>query len=72
LQGDLEGLEPFYGIDTNVSHGVGVDLMAGQQAVLFGTEQALHGAQNSFGEADVVLRVHGCIPWGLGVYAVLL
>jgi hypothetical protein len=43
---------------------MGIDVMAGQQLVLFGTEQALHGAQNSFGEAGVVLRVHGCVPWG--------
>jgi len=50
---------PFYGIDANVSLRMGIDVMAGQQAVLFGTEQALHGVQNSFGEAGVVLRVHG-------------
>ncbi len=68
----LGGLVQYCGIDTNVPHGVRIDVMTGQQAVLIGTEQALHGVQNSFGEAGVVLRVHGCIPWGLGVCAVLL
>lgn len=49
----------FDGIDTNVSHGVGIDVMAGQQVVLFGTEQALRRAQNSFGEAGMALHGHG-------------
>jgi len=49
-----------------------IDVMDGQQTFSFRTEQALRRAQNSFGEAVVVLRVHGCIPWGLGVCAVLL
>jgi hypothetical protein len=41
---------------------VGIDVMAGQQIVLFGTEQSLRRAQNSFDEASMVLRVHGCVP----------
>ena len=49
----------FSWIDANVSHGVCIDVMAGQQVVLFGTEQALRRAENSFDEAGVVLRVHG-------------
>ena len=49
----------FSWIDANVSHGVRIDVVASQQVVLFGTEQALRRAENSFDEAGVVLRVHG-------------
>jgi len=38
---------------------MGIDVVAGQQIVLFGTEQTLCGAENSFDEASVVPRVHG-------------
>jgi hypothetical protein len=52
-------------IDADVSHGVGIDEAVGQQAViLVGTEQALRRTDDGFGEAGVVLRVHGCVPWG--------
>ena len=40
--------EPFYGIDANVSLRMGINVMAGQQAVFFGTEQALHGRTIAF------------------------
>ena len=52
-------LEPFNGIDTDVSHRVGINVVTGQQVVHFGTEQALRRAQNSFGEAGMALRGHG-------------
>jgi hypothetical protein len=62
MQGDLGDLVWFSWIDANVSHGVCIDVMAGQQVVLFGTEQSLLRPQNSFDEANMVLRVHGCVP----------
>lgn len=36
-----------------------IDVVAGQQIVLFGTEQSLRSAENSSDEASVVPRVHG-------------
>jgi hypothetical protein len=55
----LGGLEYFYRIDTDVFHRVSVDVVTGQQVVLFGTEQALRRAQNSFGKAGMALLGHG-------------
>jgi hypothetical protein len=43
---------------------MGIDVMTGQQAVLFGTEQSLRRAQNSFNEASMVPHVHSCVPEG--------
>ena len=49
----------FSWIDANVSLRMGIDVVASQQVVLFGTEQSLRRAYNSFDKAGVVLRVHG-------------
>ena len=64
-------------IETNVSHGAGIDVIAGQQVVVFvGTEQALRRTDDGFGEAILVLHVHDlgslraweCVPSWCGDY----
>lgn len=47
-------------VDTYVPHRAGVNVSAGQQAVVSGgTEQALCGPYDGLGEAGMMLRGHG-------------
>ena len=74
LQGGLEvegvyRLELTNWIETNVSHGAGIDEVVGQQAViLVGTEQAVRRTDDGFGEAFLVLRVHDVCSLRAWVY----
>ena len=55
-----DGSDQSNGIDTDVTHRAGINVSAGQQAVVpAGTEQALCRSYDGPGEAGMMLRGHG-------------